>query len=448
MAGNNSEADEEHPKQLPLNEVELAVLESYLEQWDSTSGKERNKVWGDATVEARLKAPDMDNKVLKSQRHVYRKWLQNHGGKKKEAKPPITLGRKWTYRSVVGSLRKKELLQKIEDDTGVKLRETEMMHHYNRYLADMVNSLTEKEVEEATKTAVEWNKQGVLAELQADTVKHKSDDILWYVANEMFKKAGMQLFILSAWKNEEGKLLVSSHDYNNEFGNGESFSRACNWQVILPEWESYISKQFDKEVEDDAMVKKGRKDNAYVLEIGANGLPVLLDHTNMDSDKRKAVVRAFLNWYYKDCSGKPKDPVPWKEVILRQEELIPPPYLPKGQKLRDPSRMNQEEATELLDFCKADKEVKPPVGEMAEEEGGGQGKKNPGGKAKTGASTRRKSGVRAADPSDSSDNEDGYLAKKAKPAKGSEAKTTKGIWVKKPSRSTVAQKTVRMFALF
>ncbi|KAG1725095.1 hypothetical protein EDB19DRAFT_1833903 [Suillus lakei] len=237
MAGNNSEADEEHPKQLPLNEVELAVLESYLKQWDSASGKERNKVWGDATVEARLKAPDMDGKVLKARRH-------NHGGKKKEAKPPITLGRKWTYRSVMESLRKKELLQKIENDTGVKPREMEMMHHYTRYLADMVNSLTKKEVEEATETAAEWNKQGVLAELQADTAKHKSNNILQYVASEMFKKARMWLFMLLAWKNKEGKLLVSSHDYNDEFGNGESFSKTCDWQVILPEWESYVSKQF------------------------------------------------------------------------------------------------------------------------------------------------------------------------------------------------------------
>jgi hypothetical protein len=227
MARNNSEADEEPPKQLPLNEGEVAVLESYLEQWDSMSGQDRNVVWGDATTEAWLKAPAMDASLLKSRKmvsrschqpqafvdgvavKVYRKWLQNHGGKKKDAKPPINLGRKWTYRSVVGSLKKKEILKKIEDETGVKPGETEMMTHYAKYLTDMVKSLTKKEVEEATKMAAEWNKQGVLAEVQADTAKRKSDNILWYVASEMFKKAGMRLFMLSAWKNEEGKLLVS-----------------------------------------------------------------------------------------------------------------------------------------------------------------------------------------------------------------------------------------------
>ncbi|KAG0692325.1 hypothetical protein DFH29DRAFT_1008868 [Suillus ampliporus] len=294
MAGNNSEADEETPKQLSLSEGEVAVLESYLEQWDSMSGQERNVVWEDATTEARLKASAMDVKLLRSTENGCRTTER----RRRTPKLPINLGRKWTYWSVVESLRKKELLKKIEDETGVKPSETEMKNHYTCYLAKMVNSLTEKEVEEATEMAAEWNKQGVPPEVQADMAKRKSNNILWYVASEMFKKAGMWLFMLSAWKNEEGKLLVSSHDYNDEFGNGESFSKTCDWQVILPEWESYISKQFNKEVEGDAMVKKGRKDNTYTLKIGDDGLPVLPDHTEMDSDMRKAIVRAYLNWHY------------------------------------------------------------------------------------------------------------------------------------------------------
>ncbi|KAG2745653.1 hypothetical protein P692DRAFT_20648441, partial [Suillus brevipes Sb2] len=84
--------------------------------------------------------------------------------------------------------------------------------------------------------------------------------------------------------------------------------------------------------------------------MGDDGFPILPDHAEIDSDTRKAVVRAFLNWHYQDCSGKAKDLVPWKEVIPRQDELIPPPYLPHGLKIREPLRMNRHEATELLDF--------------------------------------------------------------------------------------------------
>ena len=46
------------------------------------------------------------------------------------------------------------------------------------------------------------------------------------------------------------------------------------------------------------MVKKGRKDNTYKLDIGGNGFPVLPDHAELDLDTRKAIVRAFLNWHY------------------------------------------------------------------------------------------------------------------------------------------------------
>ncbi|KAG1771387.1 hypothetical protein EV702DRAFT_1049009 [Suillus placidus] len=171
MTGNNSETDEEAPKQLPLNEAKVAILEIYLEQWNTTSGQERNVEWGDATRDARVKAPEMDPKLLKSRKTVYRKWLQNHRGKQKDAKPPINLGRKWTYQTVVGALRKNELLKNIEDETGVKPGETEMMNHYSKYLTEMVNSLMEKEVEEATKMAIVWNKQGIPPKVQADTAK-------------------------------------------------------------------------------------------------------------------------------------------------------------------------------------------------------------------------------------------------------------------------------------
>ncbi|KAG2337827.1 hypothetical protein BDR05DRAFT_1004702 [Suillus weaverae] len=359
MEGSNSEPDDEAPKQLPLTEEEVAVLEAYLEQWDSTSGKERNVLWGDATKEAWLQAPPMDATLLKSQKM------------------------KWMYWSVIESLRKKELLKKIEDETGVKPREQGMMNHYSKYLTEMVESLTEEEVKEATETAMRWNKQGVPPEVQANIVRWKSNNILLYVAKEMFTRAGMRLFMLSAWKTEKGKLMVSSHNYNNEVGKGESFSKCSDWQTILLEWEAYARKQFDANDLDDLVVKKGQKDNTYTLEIGNDGFPILPNHAEMDSDTRKAVIQAFLNWHYsmtENCSGKPKDSVPWKEVIPRQEKLIPPPYLPDGRKIQEPSRMNRHEATELLDFwydrqqigrdvvfefygwwSKADQEVKPLV---------------------------------------------------------------------------------------
>ncbi|KAG2743410.1 hypothetical protein P692DRAFT_20878599 [Suillus brevipes Sb2] len=190
----------------------------------------------------------------------------------------------------------------------------------------------------------------------------------------MFKRAGMRLFMLSAWKNEKGKLMVSSHDYNDEIGKGESFSQSSDWQTILPEWEDYAKKQF------------------------------------------------------KDCSGKPKEPVPWKEVIPRHDQLIPPPYLPDGKKIREPSQMNRNEATEHLDFwynrqqnswdvvfefygwwSKADKEVKPSVFDTSPTEDHPAvtlPKETPGHKGMAATRTGRKSTVHVVIPPENSDEED------------------------------------------
>ncbi|KAG1812327.1 hypothetical protein EV424DRAFT_1542184 [Suillus variegatus] len=192
------------------------------------------------------------------------------------------------YCIVVGALQKKELLKKIQDDTGVNPGKLEMMKYYSEYLTDMVNALTEKEVEDATIMAGQWNKQGVPPDVQADAARRKSKDLLQYVASEMFKKAGMRLFILLAWKDEDGKLIVSSHDYNEEIRNGGSFERTHDWKNIMPEWKSYVSKEFDKEVKSDVIVKKGQK--AYILQMVDDAFPLLQDHTEMDLETWKAVV--------------------------------------------------------------------------------------------------------------------------------------------------------------
>jgi hypothetical protein len=122
--------------------------------------------------------------LTESDVQVYHKWLQNHG-ETKNSKPPITIGRRWTFRSVVESLRKKELLKKIEDETGVKAGEHGMMNHYSKYLTEMVESLTEKEIEEATEMAV-----GAVAPDGNDGMEVRCVVLLFvYVCSLMFSSA-------------------------------------------------------------------------------------------------------------------------------------------------------------------------------------------------------------------------------------------------------------------
>jgi hypothetical protein len=111
-------------------------------------GSERVVVWGDVTREARLKAPEMNAKMLKAQKNMssppppftLRHTLISHlprstgngcriTGVRKTPNLPSNLA------GSVKSQRKKELLKKIQDETGAKPGEPEMMNYYVKYLA-------------------------------------------------------------------------------------------------------------------------------------------------------------------------------------------------------------------------------------------------------------------------------------------------------------------------
>ncbi|KAG2085972.1 uncharacterized protein F5147DRAFT_659346 [Suillus discolor] len=70
-------------------------------------------------------------------------------------------------------------------------------------------SLTEEEIQEAIKTAEEWNSQGVPPEVQIDIAKKKSKSMVYHFTNKMYKWAGMRVFVLAARKTEKGMLLVT-----------------------------------------------------------------------------------------------------------------------------------------------------------------------------------------------------------------------------------------------
>ncbi|KAG2057280.1 hypothetical protein BDR06DRAFT_1005306 [Suillus hirtellus] len=116
---------------------------------------------------------------------------------------------------MVDTLWKKELLEKIQDETGAKPGTKEMISHYTKQLNQLIASLSPDELQEAKETAELWNCQGVLDDIKADIARKKGNDMIHHFATEMWNCAGMRVFIVSAWKNEEGKIHVASHDYNN-----------------------------------------------------------------------------------------------------------------------------------------------------------------------------------------------------------------------------------------
>ncbi|KAG2092288.1 uncharacterized protein F5147DRAFT_779682 [Suillus discolor] len=352
MSDHDSGSESESNKQPALNEDEVAILQSYIEQWDLAEVLDRNKVLKAAATKARTKAPVMGIRLLKDHKAVYETWFQNQGMKRKLAKPPIKMGQRWTERSVIDTSRKKELLKTIQDETGAKPGTKEMINHYTKQLNLLIASLPPEELKEAKETADIWNRQGVPDDVKSDIARKKSNDMIHHFATEMWNRVGMRVFVVSAWKNEEGKIHVAGHDYNNEYGGADSFMKTRKWDAILPEWDSYAESAFDGNLDGDAVAtrKKGRQDKTYILDVGDNGYPVLPACDSMDLDTKKAVVRAFLTWHYRKCCGDPKFSIPWKYVIPRCGEIILTECLPEGHNLAEPSKLRQVHAMELLQF--------------------------------------------------------------------------------------------------
>ncbi|KAG2053186.1 hypothetical protein BDR06DRAFT_1008829 [Suillus hirtellus] len=214
-------------------------------------------------------------------------------------------------------LQKKELLEKIQDKTGAKPSTKEMINHYTKQLNQLIASLSLDELQEAKETAELWNCQGVPDDIKADITRKKGDDMIHHFTTKMWNRAGMRVFIVSAWKNEEGKIHVTSHDYNNEYGGADSFMKTHNWDTILPEWDSYAESAFNGNLDGDAV-------------LGDDRYPVLPACDSVDLDMKKAVIQAFLTWQYRKCCGDPKIAIPWN--------------------LAEPSKLKQVHATQLLQF--------------------------------------------------------------------------------------------------
>ncbi|KAG1868417.1 hypothetical protein F4604DRAFT_1927280 [Suillus subluteus] len=351
MSDHNSTSNSESNKQPPACEEEVAVLRSYLEQWRSAAPSEQKNILKVATTEARTKAPVMSIVLSKARKATYETWFRNHVKAKQPGKPPIKMGQKWTERSVIDTLRKKELLKRIEDETGTKPGTKEMMNHYMVHLNQLMASLSSEDLEEAKETANEWNSQGVPDNVKVKIARKKGDNMIRHFAAEMWNRAGMRVFVLSAWKDGESKVQVAGHDYNQEFGGAESFMKTHKWDVIQPEWDTYAASILEGNVDENTVAcKKGRQDNTYTLDIGDHGYPVIPACKSMDLDTKKAVIRAFLTWHHRKCCGDLKVSLPWKYVIPRYNKIIPIQYLPEGHNLAEPSKLRQVHATELLQF--------------------------------------------------------------------------------------------------
>ncbi|KAG2087464.1 uncharacterized protein F5147DRAFT_781336 [Suillus discolor] len=354
MARSNSSVHSPQKTKQKLTEEELLVLQSHLEEWKEATGKDRKMILKVVIKEAKMQAPKMDDRLLKKRKSMYQDWLYNWRAEK-TLKKQSKFSKKWTTRLVIEHQYKKEIFEK----TGARPGGKEMIKLYQGAVNAIMAGLSEEQLEEANKTEIEWSSSAPPTDVQAEFAQKKAPGMMKDLATQLWRQAGMRIFILSAWKTEEGEVRINGIDFNEKL-DGNSFTNTKDWKSMLPEWNAYVGEEFaidrndDDDGNEDGDAKESRnqrrKREEFTLEVDAYGLPVIPDIEPLNLENKKSLIQTFLTKHYRFCSQKPKASVPWSAVMEAQENFIKPKFLPTGGKIKDPSKLQLHEADRLLQF--------------------------------------------------------------------------------------------------
>ncbi|KAG2058797.1 hypothetical protein BDR06DRAFT_968295 [Suillus hirtellus] len=334
-------------KKVHLDKAEVVVLRDHLEDWRSVKGKERSRVLVAIYKEASLQAPTKDRAILKAQKKIYKQWLQNQSWQKKNPKPLI--------KEMAGS--------------------EEMISKWPKVAKSVIDRLSVEEREQAEAMVEKWNNQVAPPEVQAKVAESKGTKMIEHFATKMFKQAGMRVCVLSAWNNSKGKLMLGGHDFNEQFGNGESFIKTRDWDgIFMPEWREYAGEQFSVDAEDGEeplMVKSKKQQPRKLVELeeDAEGWPMLPDTTGWNHAEQQHMIRSFLMKLYRMCGGEDtlKSAVPWGDVSQDPSAFFDSTQWPAGVQFKEPSKMDISDASTLLQFLFAQqgKNIQPAFSFMA-----------------------------------------------------------------------------------
>ncbi|KAG1770167.1 hypothetical protein EV702DRAFT_1049484 [Suillus placidus] len=268
--------------------------------------------------------------------------------------------KKWTAHQVIQEERKVDILrqihEEIEEETRHKPTAKEVLRRYQPTMTAIMQGLEVEELQEAQAKAYVWTNQAPDAAVQAKTAKKQGEKMVKKFAKEMFTEAGMRVFVLGSWKDEKCSLLTSGRvvpvgrfDFNKQLGNGSSFMKWKDWQVILPGWEDFIGDAFDQDVTLLGGTRRVPKPY-HKFELDRSGLLILLKIDGYVLETQKAMIWSFFTIHYRICCGKPKVPVPWHNIMKGQSRFISSTYLPDDTKIVEPSKMHRVDANAILAF--------------------------------------------------------------------------------------------------
>ncbi|KAG2087896.1 uncharacterized protein F5147DRAFT_658833 [Suillus discolor] len=330
---------------LPLIKAEIAVLQAHLEDWRSVKGKERHQHFEGCTQGSLPSSSHSGQSLIESSK----KDLQGVVVQPMPVGKPQSLSSNMARNGQLTCVLIEQNKARIREETGEMPGSEAMIVKWP----------------EATKT-ISGTTKLLQAEVQVNVAETKGADIIEQFATEMFKQAGMRVFVMSAWQGQQRQTDVRSL---------ESFMKTRNWdEIFMPEWRQYAAEQFDVQDDDVPQVvtsKKRMPRKLLDLEEDDDGLPMLPDTMGLKCGEQQHVIQVVLDQALQlvDVSftaltrsegftgmcmrtDKVKAALPWGDLIKNQSDFFNGTYWPVDVQVVEPSKIDKakQEAPSYLLF--------------------------------------------------------------------------------------------------
>ncbi|KAG1818208.1 uncharacterized protein BJ212DRAFT_1299026 [Suillus subaureus] len=221
-----------------------------------------------------------------------------------------------------------------------------MFKHYQAAVKRVMAELSNNELEKVKETAEEWSNNFPPPEIQAQVAHKKGPVYMEHFSKEMWRQCRMRVFVMSAWKNEQGEVLFRMHDDNEALGDGDSFMKTKDWEDIEPVWQEYMQEQFNEgrlKNNQKACFQTGNRQRWDAIASGH-----YQNETQGEEGHSEGISYIALS--------SDKAVMPWSAIIQSQDDFVARKYIPADVDLKEPSKLQNWDTMALLNFWHAQQE--------------------------------------------------------------------------------------------
>ncbi|KAN0088248.1 hypothetical protein V8E55_005305 [Tylopilus felleus] len=155
-------------------------------------------------------------------------------------KQAFQLGQQWSAWTVIAETQITNLTRIRNEMAG----RSNDIKFYQLALNQLMKGIMAEDLKKAEWTAVEWNLRSSPEEAQARFANKNVPKFIQQFAEQMWRKGGIRLAILSGWKNQDGEIFSQKYDFNACFADRAPFE---SLNEVQQDWDDYFVTAFEQQ---------------------------------------------------------------------------------------------------------------------------------------------------------------------------------------------------------